>query len=112
MADPPSTAANTALPAMRLDRYLWFARLVKSRSAAQALAEAGRLRLNGRVIDRSAAPVRAGDVLTFALNDRVRAIRVLLLPRRRGPPAEGRACYAELSGQIAAGRAPKASADD
>ena len=50
---------------MRLDRFLWFARIVKTRSFAQSLATAGHLRLDGRAIDRAAAPVRIGSVLTF-----------------------------------------------
>jgi ribosome-associated heat shock protein Hsp15 len=82
---------------MRLDRFLWFARLVKTRSIAQALATAGHLRLDGRPIDRAAASVRVGAVIAFATpSGRVRAIRVAALPARRGPPAEGRACYTDL----------------
>jgi ribosome-associated heat shock protein Hsp15 len=82
---------------MRLDRFLWFARIVKTRSFAQSLATAGHLRLDGRPIDRAAAPVRVGSVLTFATHlGQVRAIRVLVLPSRRGPPVEGSACYEEL----------------
>lgn len=82
----------------RLDRFLWFARIVKTRDAAQALAEQGRLRLNGRVIDRSHAAVQPGDVLAFALHGKVRVLRVLALPARRGPPAEARTLYEEVDG--------------
>ena len=52
---------------MRIDRFLWFVRLAKTRSAAQAIAEKGTLRLDGRRIERSAAPVRVGSVLAFPL---------------------------------------------
>jgi len=82
---------------MRLDRFLWFARLVKTRTLAQELAAGGRLRLDGRVVDRAAAPVRAGTILTFALRGQVRVLRIEALPTRRGPPPEARACYAELT---------------
>jgi ribosome-associated heat shock protein Hsp15 len=81
---------------LRLDKFLWFARVVKTRSAAQALAEQGRLRLNGRVVDRSHAPVQVGDVLSFAVHGRVRVLKVEALPARRGPPAEARALYSEV----------------
>ena len=81
---------------LRLDKFLWFARIVKTRSLAQALAEQGRLRLAGRVIDRAHAPVRIGDVLTFAHRGEVRVLRVESLPARRGPPAEARQLYSEL----------------
>lgn len=83
---------------MRLDRFLWFARLVKTRSQAQAIATTGHLRLNGRAIERAAAPVRCGDILTFAtLRGDVRVIRIEALPARRGPPAEAAACYQDLA---------------
>jgi ribosome-associated heat shock protein Hsp15 len=85
---------------MRLDKFLWFARIVKTRSAAQALAEHGRLRLNGRVIDKSHAAIGPGDVLSFAAYGQVRVLRVEALPARRGPPAEARALYSEVEGPL------------
>jgi ribosome-associated heat shock protein Hsp15 len=81
---------------LRLDKFLWFARIVKTRALAQQLAEEGRLRLNGRVMDRAHAPVRIGDVLSFGLRGRVRVLRIEALPARRGPPAEARALYSEV----------------
>ena len=85
------------LDSLRLDKFLWFTRLAKTRTFAQEVAEAGHLRLSGRVVDRAHALVRVGDVLSFPLHGRVRVIRVEALPTRRGPAAEARACYADLS---------------
>ena len=82
---------------LRLDKFLWFARIVKTRALAQTLAEAGRIRIAGRVADRAHAPVRVGDVLSFAQRGKVRVLKVEALPARRGPPAEARALYTELS---------------
>lgn len=83
---------------MRLDRFLWWARLTKTRHQAQALAERGFLRLDGRRIDRAHAHVRVGSVIGFAGRDgRIRILRVETLPARRGPPAEARGLYAELA---------------
>jgi ribosome-associated heat shock protein Hsp15 len=82
---------------MRIDRFLWFARIVRSRSDGQEMARSGHLRLSGRAIDKPAAMVRIGDVLTFATHGgKIRAIRIEALPLRRGPPAEARGCYEEL----------------
>jgi ribosome-associated heat shock protein Hsp15 len=81
---------------LRVDKFLWFARIVKTRALAQALAEGGRLRLSGRVVERAAAPVRVGDVLSFAVHGRVRVLRIEGLPARRGPPAEARLLYSEV----------------
>jgi ribosome-associated heat shock protein Hsp15 len=82
---------------LRLDKFLWFARIVKTRALAQALAEGGRLRLSGRVVDRAHVPVRVGDVLSFAQRGRVRVLKVEALPARRGPAAEARDLYSELT---------------
>jgi len=84
---------------LRLDKFLWFARIVKTRALAQGLAEKGRLRLDGRTIDRAHAPVRVGSVLSFAQAGRVRVLRVEALPVRRGPPAEARSLYCELTSE-------------
>jgi ribosome-associated heat shock protein Hsp15 len=83
---------------LRIDKFLWFARIVKTRALAQALAEKGRLRLDGRVIDKAHAPVRVGDVLSFAQRGAVRVLRIEALPPRRGPAAEARTHYCELTG--------------
>jgi ribosome-associated heat shock protein Hsp15 len=82
---------------MRLDRFLWFARLAKTRGAAQAIATNHRLRINGRPIDRAHVAVRVGNVLTFLSNSTVRVIRIEALPLRRGPAPEARTCYTELT---------------
>ncbi|KQO08230.1 RNA-binding S4 domain-containing protein [Sphingomonas sp. Leaf242] len=90
--------------AMRIDRFLWFVRLAKTRSAAQAIAEKGHLRIDGRPIDRAHCPVRIGNVLTFAVADQVRVIRVEALPARRGPAPEAQGCYQDLiAGKTPAG---------
>lgn len=81
---------------MRLDRFLWYARIVKTRSAAQALCEKGLLRIDGRRVERSSVSVRVGAILAFPIQGKVRVLRVEMLPIRRGPPGEARACYEDL----------------
>jgi len=68
---------------LRLDKWLWFARLTKSRSDAQRLCESRHLRLDGRVIDRPSALVRAGSVVSFPKFDDVIIVRVLGIAERR-----------------------------
>lgn len=84
---------------LRLDKFLWFARIVKTRALAQAMAAQGRLRVNGRVVDKAHAPVRVGDVLGFASHGDVRVLKIEALPVRRGPPAEARSLYSELTSE-------------
>jgi len=86
-----------AADTQRIDRFLWFARLTKTRSLAQALCERGHLRIDGRRIDRAHAPVRIGNVLSLPLPSGVRVIRIEKLPARRGPAPEAALLYAEIS---------------
>lgn len=77
----------------RLDKWLFCARLYRSRALAQAAAGAGRLRLNGARVDKPGRSLRVGDVLTLVRGGHVLSLRVLALAARRGPAATGRALY-------------------
>lgn len=77
----------------RIDKWLFFARVVKSRSLAVKLVEAGHVRVNRDKIDQPSRAVKPGDVLTIALDRRVLVWRVLALGARRGPPDEARTLY-------------------
>jgi ribosome-associated heat shock protein Hsp15 len=82
---------------MRVDKYLYCIRLIKSRTQAQALIEQGRTRIDGKRVEKVSEPVRVGSVIALPLRDQVRVLRVLALPNRRGPAPEARACYEELA---------------
>lgn len=82
---------------LRLDKFLWFGRIVKTRGLSQVMVEAGRLRLNSRLVDKAHVAVRIGDVLSFAQRGAVRILKVEALPVRRGPPSEARSLYSELT---------------
>jgi ribosome-associated heat shock protein Hsp15 len=80
---------------VRIDRYLYFVRLVKSRTLAQAVIESGHVRIDGRRVSKPSETVEVGSVVALPLHGHVRVLRVIALPSRRGPPAEARACYSE-----------------
>jgi len=82
---------------VRLDKWLWFARLARSRAQAAQLCQARRLRLDGRLIDKPSAAVRPGAVLAFAQDDMVRVLRVEAVGLRRGPAPEARRLYTDLA---------------
>ena len=81
---------------MRIDRYLHCIRLAKSRTLAQLVIETGHVRIDGKRVEKSSEEVRVGSTIALPLHDRVRVIRILAMPSRRGPAAEARACYEEL----------------
>ncbi len=80
----------------RLDKWLWFARFFKSRSLATRFCAAGRLRINGKLVNKPHYALKTGDVLTFPLGPHVRIIRVAALGLRRGPATEARTLYEDL----------------
>lgn len=87
---------------MRIDRFLFFIRLAKSRTLAQALIETGHVRIDGRRVTKPSDEVREGSIVGLPLHGATRIFEVLALPARRGPPAEARACYREVDGGSAA----------
>ena len=91
----------------RVDKWLWHARMVRTRSDAAALAEAGHVRLNGRRIAAASQLVRAGDVLTLALDRAVRVVRVEGFCDRRGDSKAARALYRELTADPQPGAGPR-----
>jgi len=81
---------------LRIDRFLFFVRLTKSRTIAQAVVEEGHIRVDGKRVTRPSEEVRAGSVIALPLHGNVRVVRVLSLPHRRGPAAEARSHYEEV----------------
>jgi ribosome-associated heat shock protein Hsp15 len=83
-------------PGLRLDKWLWHARFVRSRSRAADLCVSERLRVNGVTVRKAHHAVRPGDVLTFPQGHVIRVIRVIGLAERRGPASQMRALYEDL----------------
>ena len=86
-----------AAPFLRLDTWLWHARLAKTKGACSRLIEAGGFRLNRQPVTKAHARLRVGDVLTFFCQDEVRVWRIVALGERRGPPAEAKALYEDVA---------------
>jgi ribosome-associated heat shock protein Hsp15 len=89
---------NTNAPAQRLDKWLWFARVVKSRTLAAQLVGGGKVRVNRMRILKPSHLLRPGDVLTIALRGEVRVLQVLAIGERRGPPQEAQRLYRAAGG--------------
>lgn len=81
----------------RLDKWLFFARMIKSRSLAQKAIEAGHVAVNGTRVTQSSAQVKVGDTLELSLERRDLVLRVLLPGTRRGPYEEARLLYDDLT---------------
>jgi ribosome-associated heat shock protein Hsp15 len=97
------------LDRQRIDKWLWHARVVRTRAAAAGLADTGKVRVNGTRIDASSKAVRLGDVVTVTL-DRVRVLKVVDFCERRGNADAGRALYEDLSPPVHIRKAEDAGA--
>jgi ribosome-associated heat shock protein Hsp15 len=84
------------LERQRLDKWLWHARVVKARTSAAALVEAGYVRINGVREKAPGRAVKVGDVLTVALDHNVRVLKVVGFCERRGDAAAARVLYDDL----------------
>jgi ribosome-associated heat shock protein Hsp15 len=84
------------LDRQRLDKWLWHARVVKARTSAVALVEAGHVRINGVREKAPGHSVKPGDVLTIGLDHSVRILRVIGFSERRGDAAAARVLYEDL----------------
>ena len=80
----------------RLDKWLWFARVAKTRTLAARMVSEGYVRINGVACDTPHKAVADGDVVTVALERAVRVLRVLAPGARRGPYEEARLLYEDL----------------
>jgi ribosome-associated heat shock protein Hsp15 len=80
----------------RIDKWLWHARIVKTRTSAAGLVANGNIRLNSARVLTPSHPVKVGDVLTIALDTRVRVWKVVDFSDRRGDASAARALYIEL----------------
>ena len=89
--------SDSADDALRLDKWLVHARFCKTRDIAHQMIRRSRIRINGRVVEKTHTLVRVDDVVTLPLRAGVKVLRVLALPARRGPSAEAQASYAEIA---------------
>lgn len=103
-------ASTTERDGQRLDKWLWFARVVKTRTMAARLVAAGKVRINRERTDKPSQTLRPGAVVTVLVNGRVRILKVVAPGIRRGPPADALALYEDLTPQQKPAAEPAAPA--
>jgi len=80
----------------RLDKWLWQARFYKTRGLAQRMCAAGKIRINSQRIRKTHYSLKTGDIVTLPQGSRIRVVRILAMPQRRGPASEAQLYYEEL----------------
>ncbi len=82
---------------LRLDKWLWYARFFKTRSAATKAILFSRFRLDGMVMNKPHRQALCGQVLSFIQGDRIRVVKIMALGSRRGPASEASLLYEDLT---------------
>ena len=82
---------------IRLDIYLYFIRIFKSRSIATKFVSTNRLRISGQVTQKPHKMISIGDVLTMTINHNIKILKVLDIPNRRGPYSESINFYEDIT---------------
>lgn len=98
--------------AIRIDKWLWYARFFRTRTLATRLVSEGHVRVNRERVTKSHGAIRPGDVLTFPQGREIRVVKVLGCGERRGPAVEAEALYEDLQPvcQVSSDRAAPVSA--
>lgn len=82
---------------VRIDKWLWFARVVKTRTLAKKIVLAGKIRINGSKTSSPSVNLMVGDVLTITLSRRILVYRLIAIGSKRGPASEAQLLYEDLS---------------
>lgn len=85
------------VPGLRLDKWLFQARVFKSRALAAERIEKGGIRINGQRCAKPGRLVRVGDELVISVHGQLRVLTVAALGERRGPASEARLLYDEAA---------------
>ncbi len=84
----------------RIDKWLWHARVVRTRTSAASLVDAGHVRLNGDRVTAASRAVKAGDVITVALDRAVRVMKVTGFAERRGNADAASVLFEDLTPKL------------
>jgi ribosome-associated heat shock protein Hsp15 len=85
---------------VRLDKWLWAARLFKTRSLASQAIDLGRVRVGGERI-KPAREARIGEVLDLQVGAQRLQVVIRALSAQRGPASIARELYRETPDSIA-----------
>jgi ribosome-associated heat shock protein Hsp15 len=92
---------------IRIDKWLWHARVTKTRTLAARLVELGQVRINRRKVAKSSHDVGPGDIVTVAVHEQIRVLKVVGAGLRRGPASEAALLFEEIEAPQPSHAAPQ-----
>jgi ribosome-associated heat shock protein Hsp15 len=97
---PATAVTDERLEQQRLDKWLWHARMTRTRTLAAKLVAAGFVRINGQRVSDPARLVRGGDVLTLALAHTTRVVKIVGFKLRRGSATVAQTLYIDVGHDV------------
>ncbi len=88
---------DSPVESQRLDKWLWYCRVAKTRTLASTLVQNGKVRVNRERTQKPGYGIKVDDVVTIAVHGRIRVLRVRAPGSRRGPATEAAELYEDLS---------------
>ena len=82
---------------IRLDLYLFYIRIFKSRNLASKFINSNRLRVSDKVTQKPHKLISKSDILTFTIHDRIKVLEVIDIPMRRGSYVDSLNYYNDIS---------------
>ena len=82
---------------IRLDLYLFYIRIFKSRNLASKFINSNRLRVSDKVTQKPHKLISISDILTFTIHDRIKVLEVIDIPMRRGSYVDSLNYYNDIS---------------
>lgn len=82
---------------IRLDLYLFYIRIFKSRNLASKFINSNRLRVSDKVTQKPHKLISISDILTFTIHDRIKVLEVIDIPMRRGSYVDSLNFYNDIS---------------
>jgi ribosome-associated heat shock protein Hsp15 len=95
-AEPPEPEGGGAPASQRIDKWLWHARVARTRTLAQELLRRGKIRVNRQKVTSASRSVRCDDVLTISIGQHIRVLKVKAFAERRGSASEAAVLFEEI----------------
>ena len=93
---PRPDGGGAPAPSQRIDKWLWHARVARTRTLAQELLRRGKIRVNRQKVTSASRSIRCDDVLTISVGQRIRVLKVKAFAERRGSASEASALFEEI----------------
>lgn len=85
---------------IRLDKWLWFTRVAKTRNLCSKHIQEGHIFVNGAKVTKPSKMVEINDVITITISEKQRILRILALGEKRASATLASQLYEDITPHI------------